>query len=69
LTGKAPKTHLMDEKPLSVRDVLAMVYHVATLPLARRKLKSLESAPHVGIKGIMGGMDYASASVPTPQDG
>jgi anaerobic magnesium-protoporphyrin IX monomethyl ester cyclase len=69
LIGKAPKTHLIDEKPLSVRDILAMVYHTATLPLARRKLKSLESAPHVGISAIGGGMDYASASVPSPQDG
>jgi len=69
LIGKAPKTHVLDEKAVSVRDVLAMVYHTLTLPLARRKLKQLEKSPHVGIGMITGGMDYASASVPSPQDG
>lgn len=69
LIGKAPKTHVLDEKAVSLRDILAMVYHTLTLPLARRKLKLLESAPHVGIGMISGGMDYASASVPSPQDG
>jgi anaerobic magnesium-protoporphyrin IX monomethyl ester cyclase len=68
LIGKAPPTHLLDDKPLTIRDVLGMLYHLLTLPWAWRTLKRLESAPHVGIGAIAGGMDYASASVPSPQD-
>ncbi|GAB4515934.1 MAG: radical SAM protein [Anaerolineae bacterium] len=49
------------------RDMAAMVYHTATLPLARRQLDKLAALPHEGVIALQPAMDYAAAATPTPQ--
>lgn len=51
-----------------LRDVLAMGFHIITLPLARRHLDTLAQQPHEGFDKLAPGMDYAKAATPTPQD-
>ncbi|MEZ4768412.1 MAG: radical SAM protein [Caldilineales bacterium] len=50
------------------RQVGAMVYHTATLPLARRKLRQLEHAPHQGLGSLQPAMSQQAAATPTPQE-
>ncbi len=52
----------------SLRDMAAMVYHTATLPLARRQLDKLANLPHQGVIALQPKLDYAAAAIPTPQD-
>lgn len=51
-----------------VRNTASMIYHVATLPAARRQLKRLEQAPHRGIVSLAPGMSQAAAATPSPQE-
>ncbi len=50
-----------------LRQTAAMLYHAATLPLARRRLAQLAQLPHQGIKELPSGMDLEAAATPTPQ--
>lgn len=52
----------------SPRQVGAMVYHAATLPLARRKLRQLEDLPHQGMEALTPAMNQQAAATPTPQE-
>ena len=51
-----------------MRNTASMIYHVATLPAARRQLKRLEQAPHRGIAPLAPGMPQTAAATPSPQD-
>ncbi|MCO6451391.1 MAG: radical SAM protein [Caldilineales bacterium] len=51
-----------------IRNAASMMYHLATLPAARRQLKRLENAPHQGIAPLAGGMSQVAAATPTPQE-
>lgn len=51
-----------------VRDVIAMAFHIMTLPFARRQLDRLAQQPHQGFDQLTPGMDYAKAATPTLQD-
>jgi anaerobic magnesium-protoporphyrin IX monomethyl ester cyclase len=51
-----------------LRQIGAMVYHSATLPLARRKLGQLERQPHQGLGSLAPAMDNQAAATPTPQE-
>ncbi|HSN76745.1 MAG TPA: radical SAM protein [Anaerolineae bacterium] len=53
----------------SPRQLFAMVYQRATLPLARRKLARLEAAAHQGLGSLGFGMSQQAAATPSPQDG
>lgn len=55
-------------QPGYLRDTAAMVYHTATLPLARRELDKLAQIPHQGIIELQPSMDYQAAATPTPQE-
>ena len=50
------------------RQVGAMVYQAATLPLARRKLRQLEDLPHQGMDALTPAMNQQAAATPTPQE-
>jgi len=50
------------------RDLAAMIYHTATLPLARMRLNRLAQQPHRGIDALQPRMDYAAAATPSPQE-
>ncbi|MCB0254354.1 MAG: radical SAM protein [Anaerolineae bacterium] len=50
------------------RQVGAMVYYSATLPLARRKLRQLEHVPHQGFSSLEPAMSQQAAATPTPQE-
>jgi anaerobic magnesium-protoporphyrin IX monomethyl ester cyclase len=52
-----------------VRQAAAMVYHTATLPVARYRLNRLQAAPHTGLGPLSPGMDRESAATPSPQAG
>jgi len=45
-----------------------MVYHAATLPLARRKLGRLAQQPHDGLGPLSPGMSQQAAATPSPQE-
>lgn len=49
------------------RQLGAMLYHTATLPLARRKLNRLAAIPHQGLQALPPGMPPLAAAIPTPQ--
>jgi radical SAM superfamily enzyme YgiQ (UPF0313 family) len=51
-----------------VRQIGAMVYHAATLPLARRKLGRLAQQPHDGLGPLSPGMSQQAAATPSPQE-
>ncbi len=55
--------------PPSLRQVGAMLYHTATLPLARRELDRLARLPHHPLAPLPAGMSALAAATPTPQDG
>jgi anaerobic magnesium-protoporphyrin IX monomethyl ester cyclase len=50
------------------RQLGAMIYHSATLPLARHKLARLEAAPHQGFGPLGSGMSQQAAATPSPQE-
>jgi anaerobic magnesium-protoporphyrin IX monomethyl ester cyclase len=50
------------------RQLGAMIFHSATLPLARRKLARLEAAPHQGFGPLGAGMSQQAAATPSPQE-
>ena len=50
------------------RQVGAMVYQAATLPIARRKLRQLEALPHQGLLALPPEMSQQAAATPTPQE-
>ncbi len=54
-------------QPGQLRQTAAMLYHVATLPLARRRLDQLAQLPHQGVKELPPGMALEDAATPTPQ--
>ncbi len=60
--------HPAEFRPHHLRQTAAMVYHTATLPLARRKLKALETVPHQGIMLKGEGMSIEESAVPTGQE-
>ncbi len=52
-----------------LRQTAALLYHTLSLPLARRRLRSLESLPHEGAVSLPGGgMTIEESSIPTLQD-
>jgi radical SAM superfamily enzyme YgiQ (UPF0313 family) len=51
----------------SVRQLGAMVWHQATLPLARYRLARLADAPHQGLGALQTGMSQSAAATPSPQ--
>ena len=53
----------------SPRQIGAMIYHRATLPLARQKLDRLANAPHQGVGPLEPGMSQSAAATPSPQEG
>ncbi|GAB4164014.1 MAG: radical SAM protein [Candidatus Promineifilaceae bacterium] len=57
-------THL---RPRHLRQIAAMLYHAATLPLSRRRLEQLARLPHQGVKELPPGMTLDDAATPTPQ--
>ncbi len=57
----------LGSSPVGARDVLAMAYHQATLPLARQKLNRLAQIPQTGFIALEAAMNYQEASKPTPQ--
>lgn len=50
-----------------LRQVAAMAYHTATLPLARRRLNQLAQVQHHGLRPLAGGMSHEAAATPSPQ--
>ncbi len=52
----------------SPRQLGSMVYHRATLPLARQKLTRLETAPHQGLGPLGHSMSQQAAATPSPQE-
>ncbi len=50
-----------------LRQTAAMVYHAATLPLARHRLNRLERQPHTGVEPLPPGLDQVAAATPSPQ--
>lgn len=67
-TWRALTTRNQASRP-DFRQVGAMIYHTATLPLARRKLDRLAQAPHQGIQHLPPEMSQIAAATPTPQTG
>lgn len=61
-------SRLQRGQSVTLRQIAAMLYHAATLPLARRKLDSLAALPHRGIHALPLGMPPSDAARPTPQD-
>jgi radical SAM superfamily enzyme YgiQ (UPF0313 family) len=51
----------------TLRQVAAMVYNVATLPLARRRLDQLAMLPHTGTVATPAELDRNAAATPSPQ--
>jgi hypothetical protein len=52
-----------------LRQVAAMVYNTATLPLARRRLDQLAALPHTGTAALPVELDHNAAATPSPQVG
>ncbi|MFQ5593403.1 MAG: B12-binding domain-containing radical SAM protein [Anaerolineae bacterium] len=50
-----------------LRQAAAMLYHAATLPLARHRLNRLEQQPHAGVDPLPPGLDQIAAATPSPQ--
>ncbi|MGH2544879.1 MAG: B12-binding domain-containing radical SAM protein, partial [Ardenticatenaceae bacterium] len=50
-----------------LRSTASMLYHRATLPVARRKLNQLEVRSQRGLNLLTPGMDHEAAATPTPQ--
>lgn len=59
--------HPAEFRPAHVRQTAAMVYHMVTLPLARRKLKALENIPHTGVALMGEGMSLEESATPSAQ--
>ncbi len=55
-------------QPRHLRQTAGMVYHTATLPFARRKLRQLARVPHEGIGALPEGMSLDEAAQPTEQE-
>jgi radical SAM superfamily enzyme YgiQ (UPF0313 family) len=55
-------------RPGHLRQVAALAYHTATLPLERLRLDRLARAPHEGLGPLPGRMSPAAAAEPTIQD-
>lgn len=49
------------------RQMAAMVYHIATLPLARHRLERLAGLPHEGLPALAPALSPDAAAIPTPQ--
>ncbi len=65
-TWRALTTRNRISRP-GIRQVGAMIYHTATLPLARRQLDRLAQIPHQGIQHLPPEMSQVAAATPTPQ--
>jgi radical SAM superfamily enzyme YgiQ (UPF0313 family) len=50
-----------------IRQAMAMVYHVATLPLARRRLDRLSKQSHMATPPLAAELDLVAAATPSPQ--
>ena len=50
-----------------LRQAAAMIYHAATLPLARRRLDQLAQQPHTGTPALAAELDLLAAATPSPQ--
>jgi hypothetical protein len=50
-----------------LRQAAALLYHAATLPLARRRLDRLARLPHTGTAALPAELDRAAAATPSPQ--
>ncbi len=49
------------------RQIMAMVYHIVTLPWARYRLERLARVPHEALSPLAPGLSPAAAAIPTPQ--
>lgn len=58
---------LSSSRPPLLRTLAGMLYHALTLPVARWRLKRLQSAPHQPAVDELPHMPYEAAASPTPQ--
>jgi anaerobic magnesium-protoporphyrin IX monomethyl ester cyclase len=55
-------------RPTHLRQLAAVVFHRATLPLARWKLDRLAHIPHEGVQSLPAGLSLEEAARPSPQN-
>jgi anaerobic magnesium-protoporphyrin IX monomethyl ester cyclase len=56
-------------QPRHLRQTAAMLYHLGTLPLARKQLDRLATIPHQGLNALPPSMSPSAAAQPTAQPG